>query len=130
MSAGKERERVFVDTNVLVYAHDPSAGEKRRLAVAAVLGAWEARNGCLSVQVLQEFYNVVTKKVPEPLERSEAQAVIRDLAAWNVHSPTAEDVPYKKAPGCIFARGPSNPLFTTRLPIRLSRGTARTPGSG
>jgi predicted nucleic acid-binding protein len=48
-------KRRFVDTNVLVYAHDDSAGPKRDQARALVEQFWASRDGCLSVQVLQEF---------------------------------------------------------------------------
>ncbi|MGE5579107.1 MAG: PIN domain-containing protein [Bacillota bacterium] len=85
-------ERVFVDTNILVYAHDASAGVKQEKAREVVLELWETGLGCVSVQVLQELYNAVTRKVPKPLARTEAQAILRDLAAWTVHAPTAEDV--------------------------------------
>ena len=87
-----ESERVFVDTNILVYAHDSCAGVKHQQARQTMLELWESGCGCLSVQVLQEFYNAVTRKVPKPIGRSEAQIIIRDLAAWTVHSPIAEDV--------------------------------------
>jgi len=90
MSAGSER--VFVDTNVLVYAHDLSAGQKRQRSEDLVLELWESELGCVSVQVLQEFYNAITRRVPNPLGWQEAQAIVRDLSAWTVHSPTAEDV--------------------------------------
>ena len=46
---------VFVDTNILIYAHDTDAGPKRERAIAALKGLWESGNGRLSVQVLQEF---------------------------------------------------------------------------
>lgn len=52
---GKNGDRQFVDTNVLVYAHDTSAGEKHARAKALVTELWQSANGCLSVQVLQEF---------------------------------------------------------------------------
>lgn len=87
-----EGERVFVDTNILVYAHDSCAGVKYQRAKEVMLGLWESGTGCLSVQVLQEFYNAITRKVPKPIGRFEAQMIIRDLAAWTVHSPIAEDI--------------------------------------
>ncbi len=57
----------FVDTNVLVYAHDRTAGWKRERARALVEHLWEQGTGCLSLQVLQEFFVVVTRKVASPL---------------------------------------------------------------
>ena len=46
----------------------------------------------MSVQVLQEFYVTVTRKVSRPLPIEEAAEIVRDLSFWKVHSPTAEDV--------------------------------------
>jgi len=59
---GKNGDRQFVDTNVLVYAHDTSAGEKHARAKALVAELWQSGNGCLSVQVLQEFYVTVHRQ--------------------------------------------------------------------
>ena len=82
----------FIDTNILVYAHDQSSGEKHQVARDLIQGIWKTGNGCLSVQVLQEFYVTVTRKVSRPLPIEEAAEIIRDLSFWQVHSPTAEDV--------------------------------------
>ena len=82
----------FIDTNILVYAHDQSSGEKRQVACDLIRGMWKTGNGCLSVQVLQEFYVTVTRKVLRPLPIGEAAEIIRDLSFWKVHSLTAEDV--------------------------------------
>ena len=69
----------FVDTNILVYAHDRSAGKKHEAARELVKRLWETRQGCLSVQVLQEFYVTVTRKVAQPIKPEEAAELIRDL---------------------------------------------------
>ncbi len=87
-----EGELQFVDTNVLVYAHDRSAGVKYERGLALLESLWEKRLGCLSVQVLQEFYVVVTQKIPKPLEPAQAERILRDLAHWRVHAPNADDV--------------------------------------
>ena len=84
--------RQFVDTNVLVYAHYVTAREKHSRARALVEELWETRQGCLSVQVLQEFFVTTTRKLPTPLEASAAARIIDDLAHWHVHSPAAADV--------------------------------------
>ena len=57
----------FVDTNILVYAHDATAGDKREAARELLDRLWSSGTGCLSVQILQEFYVSVTTKVPHPL---------------------------------------------------------------
>ncbi|MCO5188351.1 MAG: PIN domain-containing protein [Anaerolineae bacterium] len=87
-----EAERQFVDTNILVYAHDAAAGEKHHKARQLLVDLWQSRRGCLSVQVLQEFYVTVTHKVAVPLSAEAAAAIIRDLSTWRVHTPAAEDV--------------------------------------
>jgi len=84
--------RQFVDTNILVYAHDDSAGVKRDLARALVEQLWESRDGCLSVQVLQEFFVSVTRKIAKPLDAQTAQEIIADLSRWHVHVPAADDI--------------------------------------
>ncbi|MGA9532487.1 MAG: PIN domain-containing protein [Anaerolineales bacterium] len=83
---------VFVDTNVFVYAFDLSAGEKRDRAHALLDRLWADGRGCLSVQVLQEFYVTVTQKVARPLEPEAAAVIVRDLSYWRIHAPVAEDV--------------------------------------
>ncbi len=84
--------RRFVDTNVLVYAHDDSAGGKRDQARALVEQLWQSRDGCLSVQVLQEFFVTVTRKIAKPLDAETAKEIIADLSRWYVHVPAADDV--------------------------------------
>ncbi len=54
----------FIDTNILVYAHDCSAGEKCDISKEIIAKLWESHLGCLSIQVLQEFYVNVTRKIP------------------------------------------------------------------
>lgn len=88
----KDEPRQFVDTNVLVYAHDASAGFKHQVAQQLVASLWESRSGCLSLQVLQEFYVTVTQKVNKPLPAELATRIISDLGHWTVHLPTVDDV--------------------------------------
>jgi predicted nucleic acid-binding protein len=82
----------FVDANVLVYAFDASAGRKKAAAERLLRHLWEAGTGCLSVQVLQEFFVTVTGKVAQPLSADDAAARIRELAVWKVFAPGAHDV--------------------------------------
>ncbi len=81
----------FVDTNILVYAHDTSAGAKRDRAARLLEELWESRLGCLSVQVLQEFYITITRKVAHPLDSGVAAQIVADLSTWRVHAPEAGD---------------------------------------
>ena len=86
------RNLQFVDTNVLIYAHDLSSGPKHTRARGLVQELWQSGEGCLSVQVLQAFYVNVTQKVAKPLATEVAAQIIADLAAWQIHRPGAEDV--------------------------------------
>jgi predicted nucleic acid-binding protein len=85
-------QRHFVDTNIFVYAHDESARRKGEVARALIGGLWESRVGCASVQVMQELFVNLTRKVPKPLTVRDAAALIEDLSAWTVHSPGVRDV--------------------------------------
>lgn len=73
---------VFVDTNILVYAHDVDAGEKRRTAAARLERLWDEQAGTLSVQVLQEFFVNATRKIAEPVATAQAREVLRLYRAW------------------------------------------------
>jgi predicted nucleic acid-binding protein len=87
-----EIRRQFVDTNVLIYAHDATAGDKQGRARQLLAELWAEGNGCLSIQVLQEFYVGVTRKVRYPLTPEVARQQVEDLGQWLAHSPTVKDV--------------------------------------
>ena len=72
----------FVDTNVLVYAHDRSEARKQELAQILLEGLWTDRAGALSTQVLQEFYVVATRKFDPPMSRRAARETVSLYAAW------------------------------------------------
>lgn len=91
-SMGADESPVFVGTNVLVYAFDQSAGEKRDRARSLLDQLWSDMRGCVSVQVPQEFYVVVTQKVQRPLALDTAAEIVRDLSYRHLHAPVAEDV--------------------------------------
>ena len=84
--------RQFVDTNILVYAHDRSAGDKHMRAKELIGALWASEAGCLSIQVLQEFYVTITRKVEAPLNPQDAAKLVADLSAWRVHTPTIADL--------------------------------------
>ena len=75
-------DALFVDSNILVYAHDRSAGEKHAIARQKLGQLWvRPLPPSLSVQVLQEFFvNLVRKKV-EPVR---AREVVENYLAWQV----------------------------------------------
>lgn len=77
-------DRTFVDTNVLVYAHDRSAGRRHEIARDLVARLWQERSGVVSTQVLQELYVNLRRKAGSPLPPAEAREVIEDYLAWPV----------------------------------------------
>jgi predicted nucleic acid-binding protein len=79
-------DRVFVDTNVLLYARDPSEGHKHVTALQWLDRLWDDGNGRTSVQVLNEFYDAATRRLPRPLSSDEAWDDVVALLAWQPQS--------------------------------------------
>ena len=77
-------DKSFVDTNVLVYAHDRGAGRKHEIAKALVENLWHQRRGVISIQVLQEFYVNVRRKALNPVRPKEAKQLLADYMSWEV----------------------------------------------
>lgn len=82
--------KTFVDTNILIYAYDIDSGRKNEIANAKLRELWEERAGILSVQVLQEFYVNVTRKIPRPLTKHRARAIIDNYGAWCTETGVSE----------------------------------------
>jgi len=78
------RDNIFLDTNVLVYAHDLDAGDKHDVAAKIIYQLWESKNGVLSTQVLQEFYVTLTKKMPRSLNRVATRKILKEYFSWQV----------------------------------------------
>jgi predicted nucleic acid-binding protein len=74
----------FVDTNILVYAEDRDAGRKREIARDLLVDLWSSREGVLSVQVLQEFYVTVTRKLKRPMSAAMAAEIVDEYLTWQV----------------------------------------------
>lgn len=75
--------KIFVDTNILIYAYDRGAGPKHDLALNLVETLWQEGTGALSTQVLQEFYVNVRRKAQKPVSARMAKDLITDYLAWN-----------------------------------------------
>ena len=82
--------RTFIDTNVLIYAHDTDAKAKHAAAKSILRDLWSERNGVLSPQVLQEFYVNVTKKIPHPVSKKSARLVVSTYAIWCIETTSVE----------------------------------------
>lgn len=75
--------KVFVDTNILLYARDSGERKKQSIAQAWLSALWQQRRGRLSFQVLQEYYINVTQKLVPGLSVVRARQDVRNLALWN-----------------------------------------------
>ena len=73
-------DRVFLDTNVLVYAFDDSdpAKKNRSLEILGQIG--KQVQAVVSTQVLQEFYVVVLRKLKQSLSEDEAEGAVQRFA--------------------------------------------------
>lgn len=77
-------DKRFVDTNILMYAHDSSAGAKHARAKAVVEQLWQERSGAISTQVLQELAVNLRRRVATPLTTKAVQEIIADYLTWQV----------------------------------------------
>jgi predicted nucleic acid-binding protein len=75
-------DKTFVDTNVLIYAHDVDAKAKHDVANNVLRELWSQRTGVLSMQVLQEFYVNLTRKIASPLPKDAARLVVNSYSIW------------------------------------------------
>lgn len=75
---------LFVDTNILVYAHDTDAGEKHGAAKDLLISLWDQQSGVPSIQVLQELYVTITRKMAVPMNRLDARTIVRAYLPWVV----------------------------------------------
>ena len=82
----------FVDTNILVYAYDQTAGAKHESTRDLMDRLWASGEGVLSTQVLQEFYVTVTGKIPRPIPSRRAREIIADLGTWTVVTLEVEEI--------------------------------------
>jgi predicted nucleic acid-binding protein len=82
--------KTFVDTNVLIYAHDVDSKSKHEIARNILRELWSERTGVLSMQVLQEFYVNVTRKIRSPLSNDSARLVVTSYSIWCMETTPAE----------------------------------------
>jgi len=85
-------DRYFVDTNILMYAHDASAGSKHERAKALVEELWRDRTGVVSTQVLQELSVNLRKKVRRPLDGKATRDIVADYLTWQVIVNSGESI--------------------------------------
>jgi predicted nucleic acid-binding protein len=85
-------DKYFVDTNILLYAHDRSAGVKHERARKLIEHLWATGEGVVSTQVLQELCVNLRKKVSQPLPSEEIRRLVEDYLAWEVVTNDATSV--------------------------------------
>lgn len=77
-------DRYFVDTNILMYAHDTSAGAKHERARTLIEELWRDRSGVVSTQVLQELSVNLRRKAGQPLDVKATRDIVTDYLTWQV----------------------------------------------
>lgn len=77
-------DKYFVDTNILIYAHDRSTGIKHERARQIIEGLWTTGQGVLSTQVLQELCINLRRKIARPLPVEEIRQLLQDYLSWEI----------------------------------------------
>lgn len=77
-------DKYFVDTNILIYAHNADAGVKHERARSLVEELWRTRSGVLSTQVLQELAVNLRRKMGQSLGAKATRDIITDYLSWHV----------------------------------------------
>jgi predicted nucleic acid-binding protein len=85
-------DKFFVDTNILIYAHDRSAGIEHQRARHAIERLWTAGQGVLSTQILQELCINLRHKLARPLPVEEVRRLIQDYLSWEIVANSPEAV--------------------------------------
>ena len=119
--------KTFVDTNILVYAHDVDGGRKHKTARDILIELMQSGSGALSPQVLQEFYVTVTRKIPKRLTKRAAQDLANDvsnvgLGKGKAITSTANTLPVDRR--SLSVRIPNRPLKVS-MGVRRRRNEER-----
>jgi len=85
-------DRYFVDTNILVYAHDRTTGLKHERAKVLIERLWDSGEGVLSTQVLQELCINLRRRIKEPLPTAQVRQLIRDYSTWQMVVNTPDSI--------------------------------------
>lgn len=90
--SGRNAPLAFVDTNILLYAHDRSAGTKQATSANLLAQLWEGNSGVLSPQVLQEFLVNALRKLKSPLSLAKTRDIVRTYGLWVRRDAKVEDI--------------------------------------
>jgi predicted nucleic acid-binding protein len=112
-------DKFFVDTNILIYAHDRSAGIKHQRARHAIERLWTTGQGVLSTQILQELCINLRRKLARPLPLDEVRRLLQDYLSWEITRSVSGTQ--------WFCRQPSSPVRQFFIPKILPpvRATVR-----
>jgi predicted nucleic acid-binding protein len=66
------KDKILVDTNILVYAYDNSEAIKQAKYISILDQLVKTNCGVITTQILAEFFVTVTRKIPQPLTITEA----------------------------------------------------------
>jgi len=78
-------DKVFLDSNIIVYAYDIQDPAKQAKAQVLITAAIQQESAILLVQVLGEFFVVVTRRIKNPLSVVEAEKIVHILATLPVY---------------------------------------------
>jgi predicted nucleic acid-binding protein len=76
--------KIFVDTNILIYAHNPASNAKSEGAREVLRELWMSGRGVLSTQVLQELCVNLRRRYQPPLALHEVRDLVQNYLAWEV----------------------------------------------
>jgi predicted nucleic acid-binding protein len=82
----------FVDTNILLYAHDHQTGPRSVTAQELLKKLWQENRGVLSTQVLQEFCVNARRKSIHPIDLDELREAILDFLGWEIVVNSAQSI--------------------------------------
>ncbi len=85
-------DKTFIDTNIIIYAYDVTAGKKHEATGNILAELWNSGLGVISTQVLQEFFVNVVQKIPKPMDKQQAKKIVRDLLKWHVVVNTGDSI--------------------------------------
>ena len=77
-------DKFFIDSNILVYAHDTENPEKQQQAQTVIFDGIRLENAVISTQVLSEFYVTITQKIKNPLTVLKAKEEIKYLSILEI----------------------------------------------
>ncbi len=84
--------KTFIDTNIIIYAYDVTAGKKHKTAGNILADLWNSGLGVISTQVLQEFFVNVVQKIPKPIDKQQAREIVKDFLKWHVVVNTGDSI--------------------------------------